>query len=114
LSYCLQKVRIEEEAEDGGRKTEIWHIFEAVQTSNGTPAHARGSSTVHSTNGAYHATGANGAAVHTNNGTAVHTSNSTAVHTDANWNNAYWQSNEYGYWHVVNGKHVFVVVNKRS
>ena len=46
------------------------------------------------------------------------TSNGTAVHTDANWNDAYWHSNKYGYWngqhgywHVVNGKHVFVIVN---
>jgi hypothetical protein len=90
----------------------------AVQTSNGTAVHARGSSTVHSTNGAYHAAKANGAAVHTNNGTAVHASNGTGVHTDANWNDAYWHSNKYGYWngqhgywHLVNGNHVFVVVN---
>ena len=26
--YSLQKARIEEEAEEGQRKTEIWHIFE--------------------------------------------------------------------------------------
>ena len=26
--YSLQKARIEEEAEDGRRKTELWHIFE--------------------------------------------------------------------------------------
>jgi hypothetical protein len=90
----------------------------AVQTSNGTAVHARGSSTVRSTNGAYHATGRNGAAVHTNNGTVVHTNNGTAVHTNANWDNAYWRSNRYGYWNgqrgywnVVNGRHVFVVVN---
>jgi hypothetical protein len=82
----------------------------AVQTSNGTAVHARGSSTVHTTNGAYHASGTNGAAVHTSNG--------TAVHTNANWNDAYWHSNKYGYWngqrgywHVVGGQHVFVVVN---
>ena len=82
----------------------------AVQTSNGTAVHARGSSTVRTTNGAYHANGTNGAAVHTNNG--------TAVHTNANWNDAYWHSNKYGYWngqrgywHVVSGQHVFVVVN---
>jgi hypothetical protein len=82
----------------------------AVQTSNGTAVHARGSSTVRSTNGAYHARGTNGAVVHTNNG--------TVVHTNANWNNAYWHSNRYGYWngqrgywHVVSGQHVFVVVN---
>jgi nucleoside-specific outer membrane channel protein Tsx len=82
----------------------------AVQTSNGTAVHARGSSTVRSTNGAYHASGTNGAAIHTNNG--------TAIHTNANWNNAYWHSNRYGYWNgqrgywnVVSGRHVFVVVN---
>ena len=82
----------------------------AVQTSNGTAVHARGSSTVRSTNDAYHANGTNGAAIHTNNG--------TAVHTNANWNNAYWHSNKYGYWNgqrgywnVVSVRHVFVVVN---
>jgi hypothetical protein len=82
----------------------------AVQTSNGTAAHARGSSTVRSTNGAYHATSGT---------TAVRrTTSTTAVHTNANWNSAYWHSNKYGYWngqrgywHVVGGKHVFVVVN---
>jgi len=49
---------------------------------------------------------------------AVHTGNGTAVHTNYNWNNVYWHSHKYGYWngqhgywHVVNGKHVFVVVN---
>jgi hypothetical protein len=26
--YSLQKARIDEEAEEGQRKTEIWHIFE--------------------------------------------------------------------------------------
>jgi hypothetical protein len=26
--YSLQKTRMEDEAEDGRRKTEIWHIFE--------------------------------------------------------------------------------------
>jgi hypothetical protein len=90
----------------------------AVQTSNGTAVHARGSSTVRSTNGAYHAGGTNGAVVHTNNGTAVHTSNGTAVRTNANWDNTYWHSNRYGYWNgqhgywrLVGGRHVFVVVN---
>jgi len=41
----------------------------------------------------------------------------TAVHTNYNWNDPYWHSHKYGYWngqrgywHVVNGKHVFVVV----
>ena len=41
----------------------------------------------------------------------------TVVHTNYNWNNPYWQTHKYGYWngqrgywHVVNGKHVFVVV----
>jgi hypothetical protein len=40
------------------------------------------------------------------------------VHTSSNWNSAYWHSNRYGYWNgqrgywnVVNGRHVFVVVN---
>jgi hypothetical protein len=70
----------------------------AVQTSNGTAVHARGSSTVRTTNGAYHATGTDGAAVHTNNGTAVHTNTGAAVHTNANWDDAYWHSNKYGYW----------------
>jgi hypothetical protein len=81
----------------------------AVQTKNGTAVHRSGSSTVHSTNGAYHAGGTNGA--------AVHTSNTAVVHTNANWNDAYWHSNKYGYWnghrgywHVVSDKHVFVVV----
>jgi hypothetical protein len=50
-------------------------------------------------------------------GTAVHTGGGTAVHTNYNWNDAYWHSHKYGYWngqrgnwHVVNGKHVFVVL----
>jgi hypothetical protein len=80
----------------------------AVQTSNGTAVHAKGSSAVHTTNGAYHANGTNG---------AVHT-NRRAVYTNANWNDSYWHSNKYGYWngqrgywHVVSGQHVFVVVN---
>jgi hypothetical protein len=79
----------------------------AVQTSNGTAVHRRGSSTVRSTNGAYHASG-----------TTVHRSSATVVHTSTNWNDAYWHSNRYGYWngqrgywHIVNGTHVFVVVN---
>ena len=82
----------------------------AVQTSNGTAVHAKGSSTVRSTNGAYHASGTNGAAIHTNS--------TNAVHTNANWGDAYWHTNKYGYWngqrgywHVVSGKNVFVVVN---
>jgi hypothetical protein len=81
----------------------------AVQTSNGTAVHARGSSTVRSTNGAYHATSST---------TAVRTTSTTAVHTNSNWNSAYWHSNRYGYWNgqrgywkVVSGRHVFVVVN---
>jgi hypothetical protein len=56
--------------------------------------------------------------VRTREGTAVHTGEGTAVHTNYNWNHAYWHSHKYGYWngrrgywHVVNGKHVFVVVN---
>jgi hypothetical protein len=55
--------------------------------------------------------------VHGPRGTAVRTGGGTAVHTDHNWNDAYWHTNKYGYWHgqrgywhVVNGKHVFVVV----
>jgi hypothetical protein len=82
----------------------------AVQTSNGTAVHTRGSSTVRSTNGAYHAGGTNRAVVHTNNG--------AVVHTNANWDNSYWHSNRYGYWNgqhgywqLVGGRHVFVVVN---
>ena len=56
--------------------------------------------------------------VHGARGTAVHTGNGTAVHTNYNWDDAYWHSHKYGYWngqrgywHVVSGKHVFVVVN---
>jgi hypothetical protein len=47
--------------------------------------------------------------------TVVHTR--TVVHTNYNWNHAYWHSHKYGYWnghrgywHVVHGDHVFVVV----
>ncbi|HWY93145.1 MAG TPA: hypothetical protein VNY04_09590, partial [Chthoniobacterales bacterium] len=50
-------------------------------------------------------------------GTAVHAGGGTAVHTDHNWNDVYWHTNRYGYWHgqrgywtVRGGKHVFVVV----
>jgi hypothetical protein len=82
----------------------------AVQTSNGTAVHARGSSTVRSTNGAYHAGGTNG--------TTVRTNSATAVHTSSNWNSGYWSSHQYGYWNgqrgywkVTGGSHVFVVVN---
>jgi hypothetical protein len=56
--------------------------------------------------------------VHGARGTAVRTGNGTAVHTNYNWNHPYWRTNRYGYWggqrgywHVVNGRHVFVVVN---
>jgi hypothetical protein len=56
--------------------------------------------------------------VHGPRGTAVHGANGTAVHTNHYWNDTYWHTNKYGYWngqrgywHVVNGKHVFVVVN---
>jgi hypothetical protein len=56
--------------------------------------------------------------VRTREGTAVHTGHGTAVHTNYNWNDPYWHTHkhgywggQYGYWHVVNGKHVFVVVN---
>jgi hypothetical protein len=86
----------------------------AVQTSNGTAVHRRGSSTVRSTNGAYHASGR----VYHTNGAAVRGSNTTVVHTNANWNDSYWHSNRYGYWnghrgywHLVSGNHVFVVVD---
>jgi hypothetical protein len=55
--------------------------------------------------------------VHGPRGTAVRTGNGTAVHTNYNWDNAYWRThkygywgNQHGYWHVVNGKHVLVVV----
>jgi hypothetical protein len=48
--------------------------------------------------------------------TVVHTR--TVVHTNYNWDHAYWHSHKYGYWHgqrgywhVVHGEHVFVVVN---
>ena len=82
----------------------------AVQTSNGTAVHARGSSTVRTTNGAYHAGG--------NNGTIVHRNGTTAFHTSSNWNSGYWSSHQYGYWNgqrgywkVTSGNHVFVVVN---
>ena len=41
----------------------------------------------------------------------------TVVHTNYNWNDPYWHAHKYGYWNgqrgywkVVNGKHVFVVV----
>jgi len=56
--------------------------------------------------------------VHGRRGTAVQTANGTAVHTNHNWSDSYWHTNKYGYWngqrgywHVVNGKHVFVVAN---
>jgi hypothetical protein len=55
--------------------------------------------------------------VHGPRGTAVHAGGGTAVHTDHNWNDVYWHTNRYGYWHgqrgywtVRGGKHVFVVV----
>jgi hypothetical protein len=55
--------------------------------------------------------------VHTHGGTAVHTHGGTVVHTNYNWDHAYWHSHKYGYWHgqrgywhVVHGEHVFVVV----
>jgi hypothetical protein len=87
----------------------------AVQTSNGTAVHRSGSSTVRSTNGAYHARGTNG--VYHTNEAAVRRSN-TVVRTNSNWNDSYWHTNRYGYWnghrgywHVVSGDHVFVVVD---
>jgi hypothetical protein len=55
--------------------------------------------------------------VHGRRGTAVQTANGTAVYTNHNWSDTYWRTNKYGYWngqrgywHVVSGKHVFVVV----
>jgi hypothetical protein len=104
----------------------------AVQTSNGSAVHARGSGQATA-----HQTGSNTATTYKKAGTtttthaatadtvragsttAVRTGGSAAVvHTDSNWNSAYWQTNKYGYWngqrgfwHVVSGQHVFVVVN---
>jgi hypothetical protein len=57
--------------------------------------------------------------VHGPNGTYVHGHRygGTVVHTNYNWNNVYWRTNKYGYWNgqrgywrVVNGNHIFVVV----
>jgi hypothetical protein len=55
--------------------------------------------------------------VHGARGTAVHTGGGTAVHTNYNYDHVYWHTHKYGYWndqrgywHVVNGRHVFVVV----
>jgi hypothetical protein len=55
--------------------------------------------------------------VHGARGTAVHTGGGTAVHTNYNYGHVYWHTHKYGYWndkrgywHVVNGRHVFVVV----
>jgi len=55
--------------------------------------------------------------VHTHGGTAVHAHGGTVVHTNYNWDHAYWHSHRYGYWHgqrgywhVVHGEHLFVVV----
>src|SRR5260370_7452083 len=62
----------------------------AVQTSNGTAVHARGSSTVRTTNGAYHAGG--------NNGATVHRNGTTAFHTSSNWNSWHCNSHHYCYW----------------
>ena len=49
--------------------------------------------------------------------TVVHTPSGTAVHPNYNWNDPYWRTHKYGYWHgqrgywtVRNGRHVFVVV----
>jgi hypothetical protein len=82
----------------------------AVQTDNGTAVHAKGSSTVRSTNRAYHAVGSNGATIHANG--------ATVVHTNSNWNSTYWSTHQYGYWNgqrgywkVTGRSHVFVVVN---
>ena len=50
--------------------------------------------------------------------TVVHTHRGTAVHTNYNWDDPYWHSHKYGYWHgqrgywhVAHGEHVFVVVD---
>jgi hypothetical protein len=58
-----------------------------------------------------------GAPKNLNAATVVHTRSGTAVHTNYNWDDVYWHTHKYGYWNgqrgywkVVNGKHVFVVV----
>jgi hypothetical protein len=102
----------------------------AVHTQNGTAAHKKGSgqATVHQTGSdtattykkagtttTTHATSAD--TVHAGTTTAVRTGTSTTVvHTNANWDDAYWSTNKYGYWNgqrgywtIVNDKHVFVV-----
>src|SRR5260370_31071008 len=83
----------------------------AVQTSNGTAEHAKGSSTVHSTTGAYHPGGTNG--------TTIHANGATAVHTSSNWNSAYWGNHLYRYWNGPRGYckctaagHAFLPANK--
>src|SRR5260370_11638011 len=61
----------------------------AVQTNNGTAVHAKGSSTVRSTNGAYHAGGTNG--------TTIHANGANVAHTSSNWNSPYWGNHQHGY-----------------
>jgi hypothetical protein len=58
--------------------------------------------------------GSNGAAVH---GYGAYGHGGTVVHTNRNWDDPYWSENKYGYWNgnrgywqVVNGEHIFVVV----
>jgi hypothetical protein len=53
----------------------------------------------------------------TNAAEVVHGTRGTAVHTNYNYDHVYWHTHKYGYWnnqrgywHVVNGRHVFVVV----
>jgi hypothetical protein len=118
--------------ERSGERGEVAHTKNgtAVHTKNGTAVHKTGSgqATVHQTGSetattykkagtttTTHAT--NTEAVHTGTTTAVKTgTNTTVVHTNANWDDAYWSSNKYGYWNgqrgywtTANGKHIFVV-----
>jgi hypothetical protein len=81
---------------------------EVVHGARGTAVHTGRGTAVHT----HH-----GTAVHTGGGTYVHGHGGTAVHTNYNWDNAYWHGNKYGYWnghrgywHVVNGDHIFVIV----
>jgi hypothetical protein len=58
-----------------------------------------------------------GAPQKSNAAEVVHSARGTAVHTNYNYDHVYWHTHKYGYWnnqrgywHVVNGRHVFVVV----
>jgi hypothetical protein len=118
--------------ERSGEKGQAAHTKNgtAVHTKNGMAVHQTGSgqATVHQTGSetattykkagtttTTHAT--NTETVHTGTTTAVKTgTGTTVVHTNANWDDAYWSTNKYGYWNgqrgywtIVNGKHVFVV-----